>query len=99
MITSKTTPAIEVRLRGSTASIKYPAWADVKIDGEYCWMVKTKNGESYSVNKYGKKRSDWPAIECFGSKAPNGTILLAELYYGEGKNGALYDLLSHKESD
>ena len=71
------------------------------MDGEYTWLVKTDN-ECYTVNKYGNCRYDYPVTE--SAKKLKGAslgdfILIGELYYGDGKKGRLYDLLSHKESD
>ena len=90
-----------MKLRGSPSQIEYPCWAEIKMDGEYTWLVKT-DASCYTVNKYGLCRLNYPITE--SAKRLKGAslgdfILIGELYYGDGKKGRLYDLLSHKESD
>jgi hypothetical protein len=56
-----------------------------------------------TTNKYGTMRSDWSKLdeiaEILENKGVTKATLLAELYYGSGKAGALYELLSHKDDD
>lgn len=76
-------------LRGSLDAMKYPAFVEPKYDGE----LNIWNGKNL-VNKYGKTRSDFPAVK----NLPD-ISLIGELYWEEGKAGRLYDLLKHKEDD
>ena len=75
-------------LRGSLAAVRYPAFVEPKYDGELnLWSSK------YLVNKYGTVRKDTKL------GLPPNMSLLGELFYGEGKSGALYELLKHKKDD
>jgi len=80
-------------LRGTVESIRYPAMAEIKLDGEFNYLHIDKTGVS-TVNKSGKVRSGWLKWE-----GTEHTTLIGELYYGAGKAGQLYDLLSHQDSD
>lgn len=87
-------------LRGAFDSLRYPVIGEVKYDGEYN-VLKYWKGSAAITNKYGKTRSHFPALDRIISqlKGVKSAGFLCELYYGDGKNGCLYDLLSHKESD
>jgi hypothetical protein len=94
------------KLRGGTDNIWFPAYVQIKIDGEYNLIhYSGKTNEIYSVNKNGLKRWDYPAINAIKFKINNSKwcdkeiTLIAELYYGEGKNNDLYKLLANKKSD
>jgi ATP-dependent DNA ligase len=52
-------------------------------------------GDSVLVNAYGKGREHSPIL----NDIPPNSLLYGELYHGDGKMGALYDLLSNKLSD
>jgi len=67
--------------------------AEIKLDGEFNYLHIDKTGVS-TVNKSGKVRSGWLKWE-----GTEHTTLIGELYYGAGKAGQLYDLLSHQDSD
>lgn len=102
MITDKTDLIIPYpELRGSLAGIKYPAFVEIKKDGEFCYVHINENG-SFTVNKHGTIRSDFPALnhtkEIVLKKNATATFL-AELCINGGKNGALYELLANKKSD
>ena len=89
------------QLRGTTASITYPAIAELKIDGELNYIrIEDK---PYTINKYGTMRRDWPAINDIDkeltSNGVSSAVLVSELYWDEGKLGALYDLLSKKKDN
>jgi ATP-dependent DNA ligase len=77
-------------LRGSLAALKYPVFVEPKLDGELNMWDGT-----HLINKYGRLRNDFPAV----NNLPNNCCIIGELYVGEGKAGALYELLSQKESD
>lgn len=78
----------EDKLRG----MSYPCHVEPKFDGELAWYIAT-DGNPRLVNKYGKARTDCPIID----QLPDNVILMGELYWAEGKNGAVYELLSNKE--
>ena len=75
---------------GKLANIKYPCFAEIKYDGEYC----TWAGGVFT-NKYANvKMLPHLNTELLGVNE----ILAGELYYGDGKDGALYQLLANKNS-
>jgi len=86
-------------IRGNLAGINFPALADVKIDGELNFITLQEE-DNFTVNKYGAVRKDFPVLRLM-KKAFKGTnaMLVGEVYWGEGKLGALYDLLSKKKDD
>jgi hypothetical protein len=85
------------KLRGDFENFSwYPACAQIKIDGEY-EIIDTKY--ETTINKYGKTRTDFPALNEIITKLHGPHRLIAELYWGDGKNNALYKLLENKESD
>jgi len=104
----KTTKTNEIpwcpKLRGGTDYMWFPVIGQVKVDGEYT-LIRYNKGQIYSVNKYGLKREDYPALnkirdQILKSESKDDEItLIAELHWGEGKNGDLYHLLSNKKSD
>jgi len=88
-------------LRGSLAGMNYPAFGEVKYDGEFTHII-FKDNKIVTVNKYDKIRSQFPALDKIHKKLQescSSAILLAELYYGAGKRNAIYDLNSNKESN
>jgi len=81
--------------------MKFPAFGEVKYDGEFTHVIY-KDDKIVTVNKYNKLRSQFPALKKIQDtlkQTSKSAVLLAELYYGEGKRNALYDLNSNKESD
>lgn len=82
-------------LRGSLESIRYPAMAEIKFDGEFNWIIHNGDGSPYLVNKNGKERSDFHvtinALEMSKGRAFRG---IGELFFVDGKLGRLYDLIS-----
>lgn len=109
MITEKiTTKPPFPELRGKLSSIRWPALSEIKYDGEYCLVIYARGKDSRvveckTVNKYGKTRSMFPAIDTIATELTSAGVreaaFLAELYTDEGKLGALYDLLGRKEDD
>ena len=90
------------QLRGTLPSLKYPAIADIKYDGELNY-IRFDQAEPYTINKYGTMRYDFPALNSISSELKSAgvqsAVLVGELYWDEGKLGALYDLLSKKKDD
>jgi ATP-dependent DNA ligase len=93
-------------LRGKLSAMKWPALSEIKYDGEYSLVIFARNKntvECKTVNKYGKTRCMFPAIDTIASELVNAgvkeAVFLAELYTDEGKLGALYDLLGRKDDD
>ena len=89
------------QLRGSLAGIRFPAFAENKIDGELNYILF--NGKySYTINKYGNTRRDFPVLSNITNTIRDrvtSAVMICELYWGKGKAGALYELLSHKKDD
>ena len=78
-------------IQGSWAYIKYPCVAEVKLDGEFDYLVGDGK-TAYLINTYGRVREDLPITqECAGF---NG-VLAGELYYNHGKS-FFEEMLSHK---
>lgn len=89
-------------LRGAIKGMAYPAFAEVKIDGEFAWIHLRKKGDCFTVNKYGKVRKDFPALNKLRDRVLDvheSATMMAELYYADGKNGSFYQFLSNKEND
>lgn len=81
------------KARGEITDIIYPVYADTKYDGELNFIIK---GELVNKEKYGRHRTDLPALkEVISLKIPNNCIIACELYYGKD----VYDFLRHKDSD
>ena len=90
-------------LRRKLGSMKYPAFGEIKYDGEFTFIFYEGN-KICTVNKYNKLRTQFPQLndirdDIFDCGRAQSATMLAELYYGEGKRNALYDLNSNKESD
>jgi len=90
-------------LRGKLSAVKYPAFGEIKYDGEFTFIFYEGN-KICTVNKYNKLRTQFPQLndiknELFDCGVASSATMIAELYYGEGKRNALYDLNSNKESD
>ncbi len=88
-------------LRGSLGALKFPAFAEIKLDGEFNFVHINKM-QSFCVNKYGTVKTEFKTLNVLAdevrSKVSSAT-LLAEVYFGDGKAGRLYDLLSNKKSE
>jgi hypothetical protein len=92
------------QLRGSLAGMKYPAFAEIKVDGELNYLVYKGGHTTATINKYGNTRRDFKALNEITNilnTNPNvhSTVLICEIYWGDGKSGALYELLSHKKDN
>jgi len=98
----KTNPIGCPKLRGNIKSIKYPAWVEIKYDGEFCWLIQepdyTKMPNPCLVNKYGTTRFNSCVIDQYTINK-SSVKLLGELYYKYGMAGDLYSLLSHKQDE
>lgn len=94
-------------LRGTIEAVKFPAFAEIKLDGELTFLIfkRMPTGDCFicTVNKYGTTRMDFPALnqykERFDRKGYDHLILIGELFSEEGKLGALYSLLSKKTTN
>ena len=102
MYTEKRTLALDPpKLCGSGQSIRYPAIAEIKVDGEFCFLYFNTNGDpTHTINKNGFCRFDFDQLNAIEDRLAESEytdgIFLCELYWGDGKNGQLYELLSHK---
>lgn len=88
-------------LRGALGSIKFPAFAELKMDGEFNF-VHINNQKAFCVNKYGTVKTEFKALNVLMKEVSikaSSVTMLAEVYFGDGKAGRLYDLLSNKKSD
>jgi len=104
MKTRKVTKAIPFpELRGSVDNVTYPALAEAKYDGEYTVIHWHRKIPAVAMNKYGKCREDFSALndlnELLLNSEANSCTLLAELFFGTGVANSLYELLSNKESN
>jgi hypothetical protein len=79
-------------LRGKIAFISFPAFVETKLDGELNVYLPGTG----IVNKNGKTRTSCPITDYLESI---DAVLWGELYYPPGRNGDLYGLLSHPDSD
>src|SRR3990167_9140400 len=99
---SKGNPIAFPELRGSRESIKFPAFAEIKLDGELC-MIDYASDHICAINKYGKIRENFKALDVIKRRlkadGEERIIMLCELYVGDGKAGSLYKLLSLKDDD
>lgn len=89
-------------LRGSLAGMKYPAFVEVKKDGEFAF-VHVEKGNSFTVNKEGRVRQEFNYLDAIEARiigtGHTSATFLAELTVQDGKAGQLYDLLSQKENN
>ena len=92
-------------LRGSMGNMIFPAFAEVKLDGEYNQIeYRSFRGHSdiFCINKYGTIKSEFPALSAVLQAIKDKVFsctLLCEVYVTDGKLGRLYDFLSQKTSD
>ena len=100
-------------LRGSIKGLRWPCFAEIKYDGEATLIAYKKHSlsqitadappEILTTNKYGTRRTEWSKLdkiaEILDEHDIDEAVLLAELYYGFGLKGALYQLLKSKEDD
>ncbi len=96
MIISKGNPQLFPKLRGSIEGLRYPVYAETKIDGELNWLRHKPGNGNYLINKSGKMRSDCPITNDILIGQHD---LLGELHWGDGKKGALYEFLKHQKDD
>jgi hypothetical protein len=87
------------KYRGTLESIRYPALASRKYDGEFNWIIYSDE-RWILVNKNGKIRTHHDFLDVYADSYLNRTcVYLCELYADGGRSGALYNLLKDKESD
>ena len=89
-------------LRKSIDHIKFPAWAEIKYDGEFTYVLHSPT-TTCTVNKYGTVREDFPALnqirDTLNANKVVAGIFLGELYFDGGKLNDIYKLNSNKSSD
>lgn len=102
---SGSTKGIFPELRGSLKAIRYPCFTEVKLDGEATLIlfdIKLPK-KILTTNKYGTMRENWSKLDeialILEEKGVHEAMFLGELYFGDGRAGCLYDLLSNKEND
>lgn len=102
----KSPPWNAPELRGSIGGMRYPAFAEIKLDGEFNFIEYKDKGNGLkicTVNKYGTIRLGFPELTKMGyvlqGNGVKQAVMLCELYWNEGKLGALYELLCHKKDD
>jgi len=85
--------------------MRYPAFAEIKLDGEFNFIHYHEEEKKpiWTINKYGTTRQHFHDLKKMmyvlnGNKITSA-VMLCELYWGQGKAGALYELLSHKKDD
>jgi ATP-dependent DNA ligase len=83
-------------LRGNPSCIRFPAFSELKLDGEFEHLV-IKGGVASLINKSGKTRTECN-ITNEAVNLPDMT-LVGELHYEGGKRGDLYKLLANAKSD
>jgi len=110
IVTKSKVPSIPIpELRGSIKHITYPAFAELKLDGEFNFLVYTPK-LCFLINKYGTVRKNFPALNDIEKILKNnvGTdvghdkgscMLVCEVYWDKGKLHDIYKLNSHKKDD
>lgn len=90
------------QIRGSLSGVKFPAFAEIKYDGEFNYICY-ENDDIFTINKYGKIRRDFPRLRILEKRLRANdvkeAIFLCEIFWGLGQLGSLYDLLKYKEDD
>ena len=97
--------AVIPEIRGNLASMRYPAFCEVKYDGEAC-IINYDERNSINIlttNKYGTMRTEWNKLDQIANileeQGIKKGLFLGEIFYEDGKAGRLYDLLSNKDND
>ena len=83
------------KIRGKIQSIMYPCYVEDKLDGE----ANIYHEKTLISKASGKVRTDTPITTYLSGMFDHNTVLFGELYWGEGKKGALYKFLSHAKDD
>lgn len=102
-VSKSNVPSVPIpELRGSAKHLKYPCLAELKVDGEFNFLVYTEK-LTFLVNKYGTVKQDFPALndikDTLDLTCDGSAMLTCEVYWDEGKLGQLYEFLSHKKDD
>ncbi len=104
-ITKGGPPAVIPELRGNLAGMRYPAFCEIKYDGEACIINYDELAltKIITTNKYGTMRSEWHKLDEIATileeKEIKKGLFLGEIFFADGKAGRLYDLLSNKDND
>ena len=85
------------KFRGSLSVIKFPCYAEHKLDGE--WTIFDNTDTPRFINKHDKCRTDGLVDRFAEIIGNNKVVIMGELYYDKGKKDDLYSLLSNKLSD
>ena len=83
------------RIRGKMIDIRYPCYVEWKLDGE----ANVYHNSTLINKSSGKTRTDFPVTTLLEATFDVNTVLFGELYWADGKAGALYSLLSHAKDD
>ena len=82
-------------LKGDIRAMRYPAYCEMKADGELNWFKPDKE-HPYLINKSGKIRYSFPITKELSHIKHK---LLGELCWGDGKAKSLYEFLKHQTDD
>ena len=85
-------------LRGSADKIVYPAWAEIKFDGEFNWYINDHLTPPFFVNKSGTLRR-WEICQIVADLIKEPVQLIGEMCWGVGRKGDLYEFLKHQKDD
>ena len=86
--------------RGSLDTMRYPAFVDVKYDGEFTVYVKKVGHSGKLLNKHGAVREGLITAQLDSMVPADLDInIIGELTYLEGLKGDLYSLLTNKVND
>jgi ATP-dependent DNA ligase len=83
------------KIRGELANIRYPCYLEEKLDGE----ANVYYNNHLISKSSGKIRTGFPVTNHLNTMFQGDIVILGELYWEEGKFGALYKFLSNQKSD
>ena len=93
------TPWNAPELRGNLAGMRYPAFAEIKLDGEFNF-IEFNGKDIRTINKYGTQKTEFHDLQkmfyMLEGSGVKQAVLLCELYWDKGKSGDLYKFLCHK---
>jgi len=80
--------------RAKLGEIPLPTFGQHKYDGELTWLI-LKAGKCYTVNKWGRFRSDYPITDFALNNFISDGVFVGELYIPQGN---LYDFLRNRDN-